>query len=60
MMRGQQGVGVRMMYGDLAKELGLTPDEANQVMELLIDRQMDASSKAMNAVDESGDPLFAA
>ena len=55
MMRGQQGVGVRMMYGDLAKELGITPDDANQVMELLTDRQMDASSKAMNAVDDSGD-----
>ena len=56
MMRGQQGVGVRMMYGDLAKELGLTPDEANQVMELLTDRQMDASATAMNAMDETGDP----
>ena len=56
MMRGQQQMGVRMMYGDLAKELGLTPDEANKVIELLTDRQMEASAKAMDAMDGSADP----
>ena len=55
MMRGQQSMGVRMMYGDLAKELGLTPAETDQVMELLTDRQMDASAKAMDGIDQAGD-----
>ncbi len=50
-MRTQQGMGIRMMYGDLAKELGLSPTEADKVMELLADRQMDASEKAMKAMD---------
>lgn len=55
MMRGQQSMGVRMMYGDLAKELGLTPAETDQVIELLTDRQMDASAKAMDGIDQAGD-----
>ena len=44
-MRGQQGMVVRMMYADLAKELGLSPEEANQLTELLIERQMGMSSR---------------
>lgn len=52
MMRTQQGMGIRMMYGDLAKELGLSPTEADTVMELLADRQMEASEKAMKSVEE--------
>ena len=51
MMRTQQSMGIRMMYGDLAKELGLSSAEADKVMELLADRQMDASAKAMAAMD---------
>ena len=51
MMRTQQGMGIRMMYGDLAKELGLSSAEADRVIELLADRQMDASEKAMASVD---------
>ena len=52
-MRGMQLMGVRMMYGDLAKELGLLPDQANQVMELLGDRQMALTTKGIKML--SGD-----
>lgn len=51
MMRTQQSMGIRMMYGDLAKELGLSSAEADKVIELLADRQMDASAKAMAGMD---------
>ncbi len=51
MMRSQQTMGIRMMYGDLAKELGLSTAETDKVMELIADRQMDASEKAMKAMD---------
>lgn len=56
-MRGQQAMGVRMMYGDLAKELGLSSDEANQVIEILTDRQMAIASKSMEVFDgDTSDP----
>ncbi len=55
-MRTQQSMGIRMMYGDLAKELGLSPDEATQVMELLTDRQMAVSVQAMDAIGGDADP----
>ncbi len=53
MMRTQQSMGVRMIYGDLAKELGLSSGEADKVIELLADRQMDASERAMVAMDNA-------
>lgn len=46
-MRSQQTMGIQMMYGDLAKELGLAPEDARQVMELLADRQMAVSAESM-------------
>ena len=46
-MRAQQAFGIRMMYGDLAKELGLSSQDANLVFDLLADRQMDMSTKAL-------------
>lgn len=46
-MRVQQAMGVRMMYGDLSKELGLAPDETEQIIELLTDRQMAMARKGM-------------
>jgi hypothetical protein len=46
-MRGQQAAGVAMMYGDLAKHLGLSADEARQVLALLTDRQMEQAGKSM-------------
>lgn len=47
MMRSTQMMGVKMMYSDLAKELGLNTDQANQVLELLGDRQMALTEKGM-------------
>lgn len=46
-MRAQQTMGIQMMYGEMAKELGLAPDDARQVMELLADRQMAMSAAGM-------------
>lgn len=46
-MRSQQAMGVQMMYGDLAKELGLAPDDARLVMDLLVDRQMGMAGESM-------------
>lgn len=51
MMRGMQAMGVKMMYADLAKELGLNPDQAGQVMELLADRQMALTTQGMKIFD---------
>lgn len=48
-MRAQQGFGIRMMYSDLAKELGLSSQDANLVFDLLADRQMDMSTKALGS-----------
>ena len=50
-MRTQQSMGIRMMYGDLGKELGLSTAEADKLLELIADRQMDASEKAMASID---------
>lgn len=50
-MRVQQLVGIRMMYGDLAKELGLAPEDSEQLLEILADRQMDLSASAMASMD---------
>ncbi len=50
MMRSTQLMGVKMMYGDLAKELGLTTEQANQVMEILGDRQMALTTQGMKAL----------
>jgi hypothetical protein len=58
MMRTQQGMNTRRMYGDLTKELGLSQAQTDKVMEILIDRQMGATEKTMDAVNE-GDPARA-
>jgi len=50
-MRAQQMMGIRMMYGDLAKELGISPQEAEQLLELLTDRQMDMAAAGMQSFD---------
>lgn len=54
-MRTQQGFGVRMMYGDLAKELGLSPDTADQLNELLIDRQLSMSVQGVELMSGNAD-----
>ncbi len=50
-MRTQQSMGLRMMYGDLGKELGLSTADTDKLLELIADRQMDASEKAMASID---------
>ena len=47
MMRSQQSMAINMMYGDLGKELGLAPDDAKQVMDILAERQMAMAEKGM-------------
>ena len=54
-MRVQQAMGIRMMYGDLGKELGLTNDETDQIIELLTDRQMAMARKGMEFMN-GGNP----
>ena len=57
LMRTQQSAGTRLMYGDFAKELGLSEDQANKVMELLAARQAAANELALNGVaGEKTDP----
>lgn len=53
-MRGQQSMMVRMMYADLAKELGLAPEEANQLIELLTERQMGMAARSMELMGDGG------
>ncbi len=59
-MRSQQGMAIRMMYGDLTTELGLTPDEATLVFDLLTERKMSVAAKAMSAGAGEGDADAAA
>jgi hypothetical protein len=54
-MRQQQAMGIRMMYGDLGKELGLSGDALDQLYEMLADRQMEVSVKGMEMLNGSGD-----
>jgi hypothetical protein len=54
-MKVQQMMGIRMMYGDLAKELGLSAQDAENLLEILADRQMDFTTASMAAM-EGGDP----
>lgn len=53
-MRPQQLMGMRMLYADLGKALGLNADETNQLMEILTDRQMALSSQAMAKMAPDG------
>ncbi len=46
-MRGQQAMAARMMYGDFIKQAKLAPPDADKLMDLLADRQMDAAGKGM-------------
>jgi hypothetical protein len=59
MMRSQAAMGIKMMYGSLAKDLNLDPKSADQVMALLADRQgaMSEMGFAMmkdGGIDEAG------
>lgn len=57
MLRMQSTMAVKMMYGDLAKELKLAPKDADLVMGMLADRQgmlTTAGMSAMNGGEEAG------
>jgi hypothetical protein len=58
-LRSQQAMGIQMMYGDLAKELGLSPEEAARVMELLTDRQMEMTSAGMELLGDGNEQKLA-
>ncbi|HEX8295115.1 MAG TPA: hypothetical protein VF593_02365 [Chthoniobacteraceae bacterium] len=55
MMKSQQKVGINMMYSGLAKELGLAPDEAREVLDLLAERQVETITKVMGSVGKEGE-----
>ncbi len=52
-MRQQQALGIRMMYGDFIKQLHLSNDDADRFIDLLSDRQM-ASVEMMGKASEDG------
>ncbi len=57
MLRMQSTMAVKMMYGDLAKELKLSPKDADLVMEMLADRQgmlTTAGMSVMSGGEEAG------
>ncbi|MGV3532445.1 MAG: hypothetical protein ACO1QR_08750 [Chthoniobacteraceae bacterium] len=54
-MRTQQSMGIRMMYGDLSAELGLSPDDADALNELLTDRQLAMSEQGMEMMSGGAD-----
>lgn len=55
-MKAQQAMGIRMMYGDLFKKLGLSPEENEQLVDILAERQMELTSAAMKAMNDGGKP----
>ena len=54
-MRTQQSMGIRMMYGELSTELGLSPGDADALNELLTDRQLAMSEKGMEMMSGGAD-----
>lgn len=54
-MRTQQSMGIRMMYGDLSAELGLSPGDADALNELLTDRQLAMSEQGMEMMSGGAD-----
>ena len=55
-MHAQQKMGLAMFYGDLAKEIGLTPEEAAKLMDVLADRQIDIMAKMFAKDGGKADP----
>jgi hypothetical protein len=45
---------IRGLYGDMTKELGLSPDQTERVMQILSERQADLQEKGM-AIMQAGD-----
>jgi len=54
-MRKQQAMAARMMYADLIKQLGLSSDAGDRLMEVLADRQMEMSAKSMAMMQGGAD-----
>ena len=59
-MRAQQAVGIRLIYGDLFKELNLSPEDSELVLEMLADRQMETNATTMSMSSGAGLPDDAA
>ena len=55
MLRAQSDMVVKMMYGDLAKELKLSPKDAETVMALLADRQGALTTAGMSVMSGGED-----
>jgi hypothetical protein len=53
-MREQQRMMMDQMYGPLVKQLGLTPEEATQFKDMLIDNGMKAAEKATSVFGGNG------
>ena len=47
---------IAQQYPDLGKELGLTPEQANELMETLTRQMVDQSSESMGLLTGNGDP----
>jgi hypothetical protein len=55
-MKAQQSMGIRMMYGDLFKQLGLSAQDAEQLADILAERQMEFSAAAMAGMNGENKP----
>ena len=54
-VRQQQQLGVNMLYGGLFKELGLAPEDAQKLKDLLLDKQMATMERTSSIMKASGD-----
>jgi hypothetical protein len=54
MLRSQTAMVMKLQYADLAKQLKLSPQEAEQVMALLADRQSALAGETFGAFSENG------
>jgi len=55
-MKAQQSMGIRMMYGDLFKQLGLSAEDSEQLADILAERQMEFSAAAMSGMNGDNKP----
>lgn len=50
-IRAQQAIGMRMLYGDLIKELHLDSDRADKLYDILVDQTLQSSEMGMDMLD---------
>jgi hypothetical protein len=55
-MKAQQSMGIRMMYGDLFKQLGLSAQDSEQLADILAERQLEFSAAAMSGMNGDNKP----